>query len=130
MSEVTRVIAEFNTPSEAHAARLHLAEEGIEATVSGDLPNPAGYSWVGRLQYAPIELSVGASDVDRAQEILAHRTEAGELDKGWEAAAEAAVTGWICRGCDTEVPQDQDVCPECGTLRSQQPPEDEAGDEG
>jgi hypothetical protein len=129
MAEATRVVATFQTAAEAHVAQVRLQAEGIESVVSGDVPNPAGFSLFGRLQYSAIELSVGVSDLARAQEILATPLAEDELDTSWEAAAESAVEGWICAGCDTEVPADQQVCPECGTLQSAQRQEEDEEDE-
>jgi hypothetical protein len=125
MAEYTEVIATFETGMEAQLARMILEAEGIEAVVSGDVPSAASFALLGPLQYARIELSVGASDVARAQSALRQSASQAELDADWEDSAESAVSGWLCLGCDTEVPLDQDACPECGTLRSEQTPEDE-----
>jgi Putative prokaryotic signal transducing protein len=125
MAEYTEVIATFKTGMEAQVARMILESEGIEAVVSGDVPNAASFGLFGPLQYTRIELSVGASEVARAQSALRRSTGQAELDSDWEDSAESAVSGWLCLGCDTEVPLDQEVCPECGTSRSEQTPEDE-----
>ena len=126
MTEHTAVIATFDTGMEAQIARMLLESEGIEAVVSGDVPNAASFTLLGPLQYARIELSVGVSDVDAARSALSRSASQMDLDADWEDSAESAVAGWLCLGCDTEVPLDQDACPECGTLRSDQSPEDEA----
>jgi hypothetical protein len=130
MAEATRVIATFKTPGEAHLAQMQLQGEGIEATVRGDTPNPVDYSIFGKLQYAAqIELSVGVSDVERAQAILADPAGGTQFEEGWEDVAAGAVSGWICRGCDSEVAVEEKACPECGTLRSTQLPEEESEDD-
>ena len=124
MPEHTEVIATYKTGMEAQVARMILESEGIEAVVSGDVPSAASFGLLGPLQYTRIELSVGAIDVARAQSALWRSAGQAELDADWEDSAESAVSGWLCLGCDTEVPLDQDACPECGTLRSEQTPED------
>jgi Putative prokaryotic signal transducing protein len=125
MAEHTEVVATFQTGMEAQVARMALEAEGIEAVVSGDVPSAASFGLLGPLQYARIELSVGAGDVARARSALRRSAGEAELDADWEDSAESAVSGWLCLGCDTEVPLDLDACPECGTLRSEQTPEGE-----
>jgi hypothetical protein len=125
MAEHTTVIATYKTGMEAQVARMILEEAGIEAVVSGDVPSAASFALFGPLQYSRIELLVGISDVALAQTALWRSKSQVELDENWVDSAESAVSGWLCLGCDTEVPLDQDACPECGTLRSEQPPEDE-----
>ena len=50
MYDPTEVIAEFNTPGEAQLALSRLEAEGIAGTISGDLPNAAGWSLLSRLR--------------------------------------------------------------------------------
>jgi hypothetical protein len=45
--------------------------------------------------------------------------ETAELDKDWKEQAEAAVAGWICTNCDTEVEEGVSVCPTCETPRKE-----------
>jgi hypothetical protein len=123
MYELTEVIAEFNTPGEAQAALSRLEAEGVAATIAGDTPNAASWSLWGQMQFAAIQLAVARSDVKRARDILSS-ADKEELEEGWESAAESAIAGWICAGCDTEVAADQDVCPECGSGRQERDEED------
>src|SRR5262245_50524082 len=116
MYEPTEVIAEFPTETEAQVALARLRAEGIEGAISGEVPHAASFSLLGRLQYAPILLSVAASQVDKARQILAQDRDAA-LEEGWEDAAEAAIQGWICPNCDTEVMPEETTCPECGASR-------------
>jgi hypothetical protein len=124
MYDPTVVIAEFNTPGEAHMALARLEAEGIAGTVSGDVPSPVNWSMLGKMQFAAIQLAVAISEVARARNILGLAAEE-ELAEGWESAAESAIDGWICVSCDTEVAADQEVCPECGAGRQELSAEDE-----
>ena len=116
MLEPTEVIAEFPTEAEAQVALARLREEGIEGAVTGNVPNAANFSLFGRMQYAPIELSVVAAAVERAKEILDHHAE--EAIQEDFVDAESAINGWMCRNCDTEVNLEEAFCPECGSPRT------------
>jgi hypothetical protein len=111
MFDTNEVVAEYTTEAEAQVALEQLREEGIEGEVKG----------VGGelIPVAPFRLFVVAENALKARQVLGlHRQEAGE--EGWEDEAESAVDGqWICGACDAQVPLDQDVCPECGTPRSE-----------
>jgi hypothetical protein len=130
--EATEVIANFMAEEEAQPALAALAAlraQGIQAVLSGVMPNPASFSLLGRMQYAPIQLAVPPEQADEARRILLHLD--GPPEPGWEEQAEQ-VEGWLCHNCDTVVAPDQDVCPECGTGRDEQPPptsDDEDEDE-
>jgi hypothetical protein len=126
MFEPTEVIAEFPSEGEAEVALARLREEGIEGSVTGNVPNAATFSLFGRMPYAPIQLAVVASEAERAREILKHHEES--LQEGWEEDAEAAIDGWICANCDTEVTLEVMFCPECGSPRSAVRVEDEDED--
>lgn len=117
MSDNTVVLAEFNSPEEAHLALNRLREASIAGFVTGDQPNPTTFSWLGRMQFDAIRLHVAASDAERAAELLAN-TQNAELPEDWQEQAEAAVEGWICPACDTEVASELTTCPECGEARS------------
>ncbi len=122
MLEHTEVIAEFPTEAEAQVALARLREEGIEGAVTGNVPNAATFSIFGRMQFAPIELSVVASAVERAREILdRHGEEAIQEDF---TDAESAINGWMCLNCDTEVNLEEAFCPECGSPRTEARVED------
>jgi hypothetical protein len=124
MYDPTEVIAEFKTPGEAHAALARLEAEGIAGVVTGDVPNAANWSLLGQLQFAAIQLAVARADAARARDVLGLAAQE-ELAEGWESAAESAIEGWICACCDTEVPLNQDVCPECGSARQERTDEED-----
>jgi hypothetical protein len=121
--ESTTVIREYDNPTEALADHAALRAAGIEALLVGDVANAAHPDWVaGRLDYGPIQLAVAASKRDAALEAL---QEEDVTEEGWEEAAESAIDGWLCRNCDTVMPQEEPACTACGSLRSEQPPQDE-----
>jgi rubrerythrin len=124
MYESTEVIAVFTTPAEAQVALTRLEAEGIAGAIAGDMPNAASWSLFGQMPFASIQLVVARQDAARARAILDLAGEE-ELDEGWESAAESAITGWICAVCDTEVADDQVVCPECGAGRQERDDEEE-----
>jgi hypothetical protein len=123
MFDNTVIIAEFNSPDEAHLALSRLQEASIRGFVTGDQPNPTTFSLLGRMQYDAVRLHVAESDAERAAEILANVRDA-ELSENWEDEAEMAVEGWICPVCDTEVAKELTTCPDCGAGRC-----DESADE-
>jgi hypothetical protein len=123
--EATTVIREYDNPTEALADHATLRAVGIEALLVGDVANAAHPDWVaGRLDYGPIQLAVPASKREAALEAL---QEEDVTEEGWEETAEGAIDGWLCHNCDTVVQQDESICPACGSLRSEQPPEDDKG---
>jgi hypothetical protein len=125
--EVTEVIAKFTAEEEAQAALAALKAAGVQAVLSGHVPSAAAFSLFGRLQYAPIQLAVPQSQVDQARQVL--EGAGSKPAPGWEEAAEQAIDGWLCHNCDTVVAETEQVCPECGTPRSEQPPEAAQTDE-
>ena len=114
MYERTEVVAEFITEAEAQVALARLRLDGICAVITGHVPCAASFSLLGRLPFAPIQLAVAVSQVERARFILA-AAGVEVLEPDWENLAEKAVEGWICGLCDTEVPACEQACPECGT---------------
>jgi hypothetical protein len=120
--EATEVIANFMDEDEAQPALTALRSAGIQAVLSGAVPNPASFSLFGRMQYAPMQVAVPPEQADEARRILAHLDAPPE--SGWEEAAEK-IEGWMCHECDTVVPEGVTVCPECGTPRAENPPEPE-----
>ena len=123
MFEQTKVIAEFGSEVDAQVACVRLLLNGIEAHVTGDVPTLAN-TLLGRLAFAPIQLSVAASQVEWAQFFL---DVAGleVLEPDWESLAEQAIDGWICTRCDSNVESDDDVCPVCDSHRWYVGPEEE-----
>jgi hypothetical protein len=108
MYEITEVVAEYTTEAEAEVALTRLREEGLEGEVAG-----IGGELV---PVAPFRLLVVAENAARARQILGlHTPEQYEQD--WEEAAEAAIDGWLCAFCDTEVSLTEAFCPECGASR-------------
>ena len=85
-------------------------EETCDWWCSGELDSRAARSWKRRWGAQPLLLPR-----DTLLDWLANR--------GWEEAAEGAIEGWLCRGCDTVVSPDAQECPQCGMLRSAQPPD-------
>jgi rubrerythrin len=126
MSEPTEAIAEFQTVVEAQEALAWLREEGIEASIAGDVSETVNYPILGGMPLAPTRLVVAASDAERAREVLAHR-EQEQLQDNWEDAAESAINGWICPNCDTEVNPEEAFCPACGASRTDVRAEDDEG---
>jgi hypothetical protein len=118
--EPMKVIAEYDDEAEVQSALALLREAGIEVLTSRDGGSEVLF---GQTPYELTGLAVPESRVEEAQRVLAQLDTPPEA--GWEQEAEQAVEGWVCPGCDTVVPQDQDVCPECGTRRGETPPEDE-----
>ena len=116
MLEKTVQAATYSITEEALAARLRLEAEGIACTLSEDSPSPTDFSIFGRMNYAPIRLYVAASQAERAAEVLAVN-EPLEMDADWQAHAEAAVDGWICRNCDTQNDESAEACSACDTPR-------------
>ncbi len=116
MPEKTIQAATYATTDEALAARLRLESEGIACTLSEESPSPADVSIFGQRNDAPIRLYVAESQSERAAEVLA-ANEPLELDEDWQAQAEGAVQGWICRNCDTENDEAAAVCSACDTPR-------------
>ena len=126
--ELTGVIREYEGPAEAMAHLAALQAEGIDAVLTGDVPNAAGFHWIaGRLNYSLIQLVVPVSQREQAQRILEHLDAPPE--EGWEDAVEGAIDGWICLNCDSEMPQDAAACSSCGALRSEQPKQDDEDEE-
>jgi hypothetical protein len=119
MSEHTEVVAEFDTPHEAHAALARLEEHGIGGTVTGVLPETGTINLFGVSPQGPITLAVAPAQAELARQILAGPPVPGEevTEEELTEEAEEAVSGWICPSCDTEVAQDVAVCPECATPR-------------
>jgi hypothetical protein len=130
MSEESQaVIATFEDQTAALAVQAVLREAGIEATLIGDVGDQAHPDWVaGHVHSTPIQLVVPADQVEAAAKALEEATAPPE--EGWEKDAEAAVDGWVCLTCDTVVPQDQPACPVCGSLRAEQPQEDDEEGKG
>lgn len=119
--EATKVIAEFENEPDAIAAQAALRTAGIEALLTND--NAVFFSLLGRLQFNPIRLAVPTSRAEAALLVLAQLDESPEA--GWEEHAEGAIDGWLCFNCDTVMSEDELACTDCGTLRSEQPPEDD-----
>jgi hypothetical protein len=122
--EPMRLIAEFDNEAEAEAAVALLKEAGIPVLTSRD---EASASLFGQTPYELTGLAVPQSQEAEAQRVLAQLD--GPLEPGWEQQAEQAVDGWLCQNCDTVVAETEQVCPECGTPRSEQPPEDSGSDQ-
>jgi hypothetical protein len=118
--EATEVVANFMDEDQAQPALLALRAAGIPAVLSGAVPTPATFSLFGRFQYAPMQLAVPHDQVAEAERILTHLDAPPEL--GWEEVVEQAIDGWLCHNCDTVVPEVETDCPECGTVRGEQPP--------
>jgi rubrerythrin len=121
--EMTKVVAEYDNEAEALTAQEALHAAGIECNLTKD--NAMNSALFGGMQYAPIRLAVAQSRMAAALMVLAQFDQ--PPDEGWEAKVEGAVDGWICLNCDTVVAQDEAACPECGSLRSEQPQQDEDG---
>lgn len=119
MYERTEIAAEFVTEAAAQVALARLRLDHIRAVLTGHVPSAATFSLLGRMPYAPIQLVVAVSELDRARFILA-AAGVEVLEPDWEQLAEREVDGWICGLCDTEVPVCHDVCPECGTCCARQ----------
>jgi hypothetical protein len=119
--EMTMVVAEYDNEAEALAAQEALHAAGIECHLTND--NALNMSLLGRLQYAPIRLAVAKSRMGAALMVLAQFDE--PPDEDWEEKVEGAIDGWICLNCDSEMPQDAVACSECGSLRSEQPQQDD-----
>ncbi len=116
MQEKTVQAAIYSTIDEALAARLRLESEGIACTLSEESPSPADVSIFGQRNDAPIRLYVAASQAEQAAEVLA-ANEPLELDQDWQAQAEGAIVGWICRNCDTQNDESATTCSACDTPR-------------
>ncbi len=114
MQEKTVQAAIYSTTDEAMAARLRLESEGIACTLSEE--SPADVSIFGQRSDAPIRLYVAASQAEQAAEVLA-ANEPLELDEDWQAQAEGAIAGWICRNCDTQNDESAATCSACDTPR-------------
>lgn len=122
--ELTEVIREYEKLAEAMAHLAALQAEGIAAVLAGDVPNGANFHWLaGRLNYAPIQLVVPASQRGQAERILLQLGE--PLPLGWEADAESAIEGWLCPTCDTVTAYEEIECAGCGGAR----PDGSEGDE-
>jgi rubrerythrin len=131
--EPMKVIAEFDDEAELEAALTVLNEAGIEVLTSRD---QASASLFGQTPYELAQVAVPENRADEALQLLsqvkpAPSSEAddeGEKEKA--GYAEQAIDGWLCHNCDTVVAETEQVCPECGTPRSEQPPEvAQTGDE-
>jgi hypothetical protein len=121
--ESTTVIREYDNTTQALADQAALRAAGIEALLSGDVPNAASFHWLaGRLNYAPVQLVVPVSQREQAEQILQNET---PPEEGWEESAEEAIDGWLCLNCDTVMKEEEEVCTGCGTPRSEQPEEDD-----
>lgn len=120
----TVVIATFEDRAAAEAVQTVLREAGIEATLQGDVGSEAHPDLVaGHLHSEPIQMLVPAAQVEAAAAAL--KEAVAPPEEGWEQAAESAVDGWVCVNCDTVVDQNEAVCPTCGALRAEQPPQDD-----
>jgi rubrerythrin len=126
-TEATVIVAEYTIEDAARVALTALQAEGIQATVSGAMADPANYSIFEALNCEPIQVAVLREQAEEARRILQHLDEPPE--PGWEKKAEQAVDGWLCHECDTVVDQAALVCPACGTPRDQQPPESDEEEE-
>jgi hypothetical protein len=111
--EPMKLIAEYDDEAKAESAVALLREAGIKVLTSRD---EASASVFGQTPYELTGLAVPESQVEEAEKVLAQLDNPPE--PGWEGEAEQAVEGWVCPGCDTVVPNDQTVCPECGTARA------------
>lgn len=117
MAEDEEVIAEFMTETEARSAQIRLAEEGILSQLRGVESQTV-------LHLEEIQLAVPLSQAGQARRILRSVHEQ-QLEPGWEDAAEEAINGWVCEGCDTIVALEVAFCPECGSTRSHVDPRDD-----
>src|SRR5262245_29404934 len=129
MSQPTEAIAVFPTEDEAQEALAWLREEGIEGSLDRDAADTSNYPILGGPAHVPMRVLVAASDAERARAVLASRGQ-DQLEPNWEEQAEAAIQGWICPNCDTEVNPDVAFCPECGASRTEVRVEDEDKGEG
>lgn len=100
------IIAEVASYAQAEAAIAYFNNVGIDA----ELYEPEGGSADGLAR-----IIVPADQVEDAKRVIAG--EPPVFEDGWEQSAEAAVEGWLCLSCDTEVAKDEAVCPMCGALR-------------
>src|SRR5262249_17571294 len=122
--ESQAVIATFEDLAAAQAVQAVLREAGIEATLMGDVRGQAEPDWVaGHVHAEPIHLVVPAGQGESAKKALEAATAPPE--EGGKSTAESAIDGWLSHNCDPVMPQDAPACTACGTLRSEQPPEDE-----
>jgi len=123
--EAQAVVAAFEDQAVAEAVLAALKDVGIDASLVGDAGSEAHPDWVGgHVHAAPIQVVVPASRLGDAAKVL-EEIAAARPEEGWEQKAEGAIDGWICHNCDTVMSQDEPACTACGTLRSEQPPQDE-----
>jgi hypothetical protein len=112
MSEEIVTIARYIHPLAAQAAFAHLQNEGIRASLTGDVISDI---FPGNATLPQYQLQVVVSDQERAVALLAE-LENAELDPDWEEKVERGA-GWLCSLCGSEVRQGMEVCPDCLTER-------------
>ena len=117
MSDPFVSVAEFPDPYKANSALARLQEAGIAAYLTGGMTADSmmGYIGMGR----QIQLLVARSDAKRAADILSTLDEGQEMPSGWEDDFPAEEGYWICSQCDEAIEEQVDVCPWCGSARSE-----------
>lgn len=114
MSEKFVTVAKFGMEYEAQLARSLLANEGIEAVISGDQTGSllAAPSMLGGI----IELQVHEEQAPRASGILSAAAGA-TLDDDWETRAEEGAGVWVCSLCGSPISNLLSRCHACDTPR-------------
>jgi len=105
MSGLLRTVASLPTPEEAHAVRLRLGAEGIEALLADE--TTAGIYWLYSGAIGGVKVQVAENDYVRAMRVL-------EGEDGEENSPE-----WKCGRCGADVDAGFDVCWSCGALRAE-----------
>lgn len=100
------VIAEFDDEIKALATLAALRGEGVEAALASEE-----------------KLRILVPFDKKAEALAVLESFESPLVEDWEQEAEA-LDGWLCHNCDTVMANDLPACSECGSLRSEQPPED------
>ncbi len=103
-------VGNFPTTAEAHAARLLLASQGIEAIVVDEML--VGNFWYLGNAVGGVKLQVDSADDLRARQLLADEAAPPAGDSGPSHAA-----AWICSQCRERVPANFEVCWACGRQR-------------
>lgn len=115
MSDNFVTVATYNRSFEAQLAKNLLEDEGILATLAGELTAdtlPFGQAGGGD----QIVLQVREDDAQRAAGILA-AVAAAKLDDNWEDEAESGSGVWLCSICGEPISNRLSVCYSCQTPR-------------
>lgn len=105
--------ATFSDPAEAEVARARLEGEGIAAVLSGEIGSTTFAGLTGIT--GNVQLRVPVADLERAVQLLQNSS---------AAVGTRVRPFWRCPECQAEVDAEIEVCPTCGALAPEAPPEE------